>query len=179
MILPWYFFLLFSRSLIECKYRCISNIIWIFQRKMRLWYFFREKIFTCVKADRCYFFVLAFTSQPCLHTNVATFFRFFLAYLRESSEWVKKMPYLCSAILEEMLQSVQSDKGIVWPEDWCLLVWFWYAKLSHQGFAEISCQRDWYWAEERECGWFRCVARADDFSPASALSEWLSHHQAV
>ena len=43
MILPWYFFLLFPRSLIECKYLCVSNILWYFQRKMRLWYFFFEK----------------------------------------------------------------------------------------------------------------------------------------
>ena len=63
MILPWYFFLLFPRSLIECKYLCVSNILWYFQRKMRLWYFFREKISTCVKADRCYFFVCILTRR--------------------------------------------------------------------------------------------------------------------
>lgn len=35
----------FLRSLIDCKYLSISSIIWIFQRKMRLWYFFCRKNF--------------------------------------------------------------------------------------------------------------------------------------
>ena len=45
MILRWYFSLHFQRSLIRGKVLCTKDISLILHRKMRLWYFFREKRF--------------------------------------------------------------------------------------------------------------------------------------
>lgn len=55
MILPWYFSLRFLRSLIRDKVLCIKDISLILCRKMRLWYFFREKRF--IRACICWFFI--------------------------------------------------------------------------------------------------------------------------
>ena len=55
MILRWYFSLHFQRSLICDKALCIKDISLILYRKMRLWYFFREKIF--IRAYDCWFFI--------------------------------------------------------------------------------------------------------------------------
>ena len=48
---------------------------------MRLWYFSRKNFYVRV--------------------NRIDAISLFFAYLRESSEWVEKMPYLCCAILED------------------------------------------------------------------------------
>ena len=55
MILRWYFYLHFQRSLIYVKVLCIKDISLILYPKMRLWYFFREKRF--IRAYICWFFV--------------------------------------------------------------------------------------------------------------------------
>ena len=55
MILRWYFFLHFQRSLIRDKVLCINDIILILYRKMRLWYFFLEKRF--LRACNWWFFI--------------------------------------------------------------------------------------------------------------------------
>ena len=55
MILQWYFSLHFQRSLIRDKALCIKDISLILYRKMRLWYFFREKRF--LRACIYWFFI--------------------------------------------------------------------------------------------------------------------------
>ncbi len=55
MILRWYFFLHFQRSLIYVKVLCIKDISLVLYPKMRLWYFFREKWF--IRAYICWFFI--------------------------------------------------------------------------------------------------------------------------
>ena len=55
MILRWYFSLHFQRSLIRDKVLCIKDISLILYRKMRLWYFFREKRF--IRACIYWFFI--------------------------------------------------------------------------------------------------------------------------
>ena len=55
MILRWYFFLHFQRSLIRDKVLYIKDISLVLCLKMRLWYFFREKRF--IRACIYWFFI--------------------------------------------------------------------------------------------------------------------------